>query len=91
MKEKIDVLLKTLGNAFAGGSVEYKHAESRHTILLTVPGATHRVDFSEEVVAAKDAGQLKRLSKQVAAHLQHSPAGKPKHLAVKIDGIHEEF
>src|ERR1700730_12911571 len=36
MREKIEVLLKTLGNAFPAGSVEYKHAESRHTILLTM-------------------------------------------------------
>jgi hypothetical protein len=91
MREKIEVLLKTLGNAFPAASVEYQHAEGRHTIVLTMAGATHRVDFSEEVVAAKDAGHLKRLSKQVAAHLQHSPAGKPTHLAVKIDGIHKEF
>lgn len=34
---------------------------------------------------------LKRMCKQVVAHLQHSPDGKTKHLLVKGDGIHEEF
>jgi len=91
MKEKIEVLLKVLGNAFAGASVEYKNADSRHQIFLTLPTVAHRVDFSDEVVKGKDAGHLKRLCKQVAAHLQHGPAGKPKHLLVKSDGIHEEF
>lgn len=91
MKEKIDLLLRTLGNAFDGASVEYKNAEGRHTIYLTLPKGTHRLDFSEEVVAGKDAGHLKRLCKQVVAHLQHSPDGKIKHLLVKGDGIHEEF
>ena len=91
MKEKIEVLLRTLGNAFDGASVEYKNAAGRHQIYLTLPKVTHRLDFSDEVVAGKDAGHLKRLCKQVAAHLQHSPEGKPKHLLVKGDGIHEEF
>jgi hypothetical protein len=91
MKEKIEVLLKTLGNAFAGAALEYKNAEGRHKILLAMPTITHRVDFTEELVKAKDAGHLKRLCKQVAVHLQHGPDGKPMHLLVKADGIHEEF
>jgi hypothetical protein len=91
MKEKIDILLRTLGNAFQGASVEYKHAEGRHKIYLTLPTGTHMLDFSEEVVAGKDAGHLKRLCKQVIAHLQHSADRKTKHLLVKDDGIHEEF
>jgi len=91
MKEKIEVLLNTLGNAFAGASVEHKHAEGRHTISLTRPNVTHRVDFLDEVIAGKDAHHLKRLCKQVAAHLQHGSDAKPKHLLVKSDGIHEGF
>ncbi|MBI3527229.1 MAG: hypothetical protein HY067_04600 [Betaproteobacteria bacterium] len=91
MNEKIEVLLKTLGNAFAGASVEHKHAEGRHQIFLTSPNVAHRVDFLDEVVASKDASHLKRLCKQVSAHLQHAPDGKPKHLLVKNDGIHEGF
>ena len=91
MKEKIEVLLKTLGNAFAGASVEHKHAEGRHTISLALPTVVHRLDFMDEVIASKDAGHLKRLCKQVAAHLQHGPDGKAKHLLVKNDGIHEGF
>ena len=91
MKEKIEVLLKTLGNAFDGASFEYTHEEGRHKISLKLPSVTHRLDFLEEVVASKDAGHLKRLCKQVAAHLQHGPDGKPKHVLVKGDGIHEEF
>jgi hypothetical protein len=91
MKEKIEVLLKTLGNAFTGASVEHKHAEGRHQIHLTLPNATHRVDFLDEVIASKDASHLKRLCKQVAAHLQHGSDGKPKHVLVKSDGIHEGF
>ena len=91
MKEKVEVLLKTLGNAFAGASLEYAHEEGRHKITLNLPKVTHRLDFLEEVVASKDAGHLKRLCKQVAALLQHGPEGKPKHLLVKADGIHEGF
>jgi hypothetical protein len=91
MKEKIDVLLRTLGNAFPGAPIDYKNVEGRHKIYLTLPTGTHRLDFSEEVVAGKDAGHLKRMCKQVVAHLQHSPDGKTKHLLVKGDGIHEEF
>jgi hypothetical protein len=91
MKEKIEVMLKTLGNAFSGASVEHKHAEGRHQIHLTLPTVTYRVDFLDEVIASKDASHLKRLCKQVAANLQHSPDGKPKHLLVKNDGIHEGF
>ena len=34
MKEKIEVLMKTLGNAFQGATLDYKHAEGRHTIYL---------------------------------------------------------
>ena len=91
MKEKIEVLMRTLGNAFHGATLDYKHAEGRHTIYLGLPNGTHRLDFPEEVVAGKDAGHLKRMCKQVVAHLQHSPDGKTKHLLVKGDGIHEEF
>jgi len=91
MKEKIEILVRTLGNAFNGAPIEYKNAEGRHTIYLTLPKGTHRLDFPEEVVKGKDAGHLKRLCKQVVAHLQHSPEGKTKHLLVKGDGIHEEF
>ncbi len=91
MKEKIEVLMKTLGNAFQGATVDYKNAEGRHTIYLGLPNGTHRLDFPEEVVASKDAGHLKRMCKQVVAHLQHSRDGKTKHLLVKGDGIHEEF
>jgi hypothetical protein len=91
MKEKIEVLVRTLGGAFQGATLDYKHAEGRHTIYLGLPNGTHRVDFPEEVVASKDTGHLKRMCKQVVSHLQHSPAGKTKHLLVKADGIHEEF
>ena len=91
MKEKIEVLMRTLGNAFQGATLDYKHAEGRHTIYLGLPNGTHRLDFPEEVVASKDAGHLKRMSKRVVAHLQHSPDGMTKHLLVKGDGIHEEF
>jgi len=91
MKEKIEVLLNTLGNAFAGASLEHKHAEARHTISLTLPNVTHRVDFLDEVIASKDAHHLKRLCKQVATLLQHGSDAKPKHLLVKSDGIHEGF
>jgi hypothetical protein len=91
MKEKIEVLVKTLGDAFQGATLDYKHAEGRHTIYLGLPNGTHRVDFPDEVVASKDAGHLKRMCKQVVSHLQHSPTGKTKHLLVKADGIHEEF
>jgi len=91
MKEKIEVLMKTLGNAIPGATVEYKHAEGRHTIYLGFPNGTHRLDFPEEVVASKDAGHLKRICKQVVAHIHHSSDGKAKHLLVKGDGIHEEF
>jgi hypothetical protein len=91
MKEKIEVLIKTLGNAFAGASIEHKHTEGVHQMHLTLPNATHRVDFLDAVVASQDASHLKRLCKQVATHLQRAPAGKPKHLLVKNDGIHEGF
>ena len=91
MKEKIEVLVKTLGDAFQGATLDYKHAEGRHTIYLGLPNGTHRLDFPEDVVASIVAGHLKRLCKQVVAHLQHSPEGKTKHLLVKGDGIHEEF
>lgn len=91
MKEKIELLMRTLGNAYQGATVDYKNAEGCHTIYLGLPNATHRLDFPEEVVAGKDAGHLKRMCKQVVAHLQHSPDGKTKHLLVKGDGIHEEF
>jgi hypothetical protein len=91
MKEKIEVLMKTLGKAFHGATVDYKNAEGHHTIYLGLPNGTHRLDFPEEVVASKDAGHLKRMCKQVVAHLQHNPDCKTKHLLVKGDGIHEEF
>ncbi len=91
MKEKIDVLLKTLGNAFAGATTEYQHEEGCHKIFVTLPQGIHRLDFQENVVAGKDVGHLKRLCKQVAAHVQRSHDGKPKHLLVKVDGIHEGF
>lgn len=91
MNEKIELLVRTLGNAFHDASIDYKNVEGRHKIYLTLPKGTHRLDFSEEVVAGKDAGHLKRLCKQVVAHLQHTPDGKTKHLLVKSDGIHEEF
>jgi hypothetical protein len=91
MKEKIEVLMRTLGNAFQGATLDYKHAEGCHTIYLGLSNVTHRLDFPEEVVASKDAGHLKRMCKQVVAHLQHSPAGETKHLHVKSDGIHEGF
>ena len=91
MKEKIEVLLNTLGNAFAGASIAHKHAEGCHQIHLTLPNAIHRVDFLDEVIARKDTSHLKRLCKQVAANLQHASDGKPKHLLVKNDGIHEGF
>ena len=91
MKEKIEVLLRTLGNAFHGATLDYKNAEGRHTIYLGLPKGTHRLDFSEEVVVGKDTGHLKRMCKQVVAHLRHGPVGKTKHLLVKGDGIHEEF
>ena len=91
MNEKIEILLKTLGNAFSGASVEHKHAEGCHQINLTLPAGTHRVDFLDAVIASHDASHLKRLCKQVAANLQHSSDGKPKHLMVKTDGIHEGF
>ena len=91
MKEKIEVLVKTLGNAFQGATLDYKHAEGRHTICLALPNGTHRVDFPDEVIAGKDAGHLKRTCKQVVGHLQHCLPGKTKHLLVKADGIHEEF
>ncbi len=91
MKEKIDVLLKTLGSAFAGASMEYKHEGGRHTIVVTLPDAVHRLDFLENVVATKDAGHLKRLCKQVAVHLQRGPQGKSKHVLIQADGIHEGF
>jgi hypothetical protein len=91
MKEKIEVLVRTLGNAFQGATLDYKHAEGRHTIYLGLPNGTHRLDFPEDVVASKDAGHLKRMCKQVVAHLQLSPEGQTKHLLVKGDGIHEGF
>lgn len=91
MKEKIEVVLKILGNAFEGGSVEYQHAEGRHKFALKLPAVAHKLDFTDEVLAGKDAGHIKRLCKQVVAHLQHAPAGKSKHLLMKGDGIHEEF
>ena len=91
MKEKIEVLFKTLGNAFAGASIEHKHAEGVHQLHLTLPNATHRVDFLDEVVASQDASHLKRLCKQVATLLHRAPGDKPKHLLVKNDGIHEGF
>ncbi len=91
MKEKIEALLKTLGDAFAGASIEHKHVDGRHQIQVTSPNASHRVDFLDEVIGSKDASHLKRLCKQVAANLQHSSDGKPKHLLVKNDGIHEGF
>ena len=91
MKEKIEILLKTLGNAFSGASVEHKHAEGSHQIHLTLPAVIHRVDFLDAVIASHDASHLKRLCKQVATNLQHSSDGKPKHLMVKNDGIHEGF
>lgn len=91
MKEKIEALLKTLGDAFAGASIEHKHVDGRHQIQVISPNASHRVDFLDEVIGSKDASHLKRLCKQVAANLQHSSDGKPKHLLVKNDGIHEGF
>ena len=39
MKEKIEVLLRTLGNAFQGATLDYKHAEGRHTIYLGAQGS----------------------------------------------------
>ncbi len=91
MNEKIEVLTKTLGNAFAAASIEHKHVEGRHEFHLTLPTVVHRVDFLDEVIASKDANHLKRLCKQVAAHLQRGSDGKPKHVLVKSDGLHEGF
>ena len=91
MKEKIEVLLNTLGNAFTGASIEHKHADGCHQIQVKLPNATHRVDFLDTLIASHDANHLKRLCKQVAANLQHASDGKPKHLMVKTDGIHEGF
>ncbi len=91
MNEKIEVLIKTLGNAFAAASIEHKHVESRHEFHLALPTVVHRVDFLDEVIASKDANHLKRLCKQVAAHLQRGSDGKPKHVLVKSDGLHEGF
>lgn len=91
MKEKIEVLLNTLGNGVAGATLEHNHADGCHQIRLTLAGTTHRADFPDEVIASKDASHLKRLCKQVAALLKNNPGGKPRHLVVKADGIHEGF
>lgn len=91
MKEKIEILLSTLGDALAGATLEHKHADACHQFSLRLPGATHRADFPDDVIASKDVAHLKRLCKQVVALLRNNPGGKPRHLIVKGDGIHEGF
>ena len=71
MKEKIEILLRTLGSAIASATLEHRYAGGCHKIRLTLPGGKRPADFPDDVIASKGGNHSNRLCKQVAAHRQY--------------------
>ncbi len=90
MKEKISAIRKALSKNFNTAPVVYLHGEGCHHFSLELPKVTHRVHFSLEVVEKHDAGNFKRLCKEVATHLQRNPTGRPRQVLVTSTGLHDE-
>jgi hypothetical protein len=90
MKEKISAIRKALSKNFNAAPVEYLNGDGRHHFNLELPKVTHRVDFSLDVVEARETGNFKRLCKEVANYLKRNPTGKPKQLLVTKTGVLEE-
>lgn len=90
MNEKISAIRKALSKNFNAAPVEYVDGDGCHHFNLELPRVTHRVHFTLEVVEGRDAGNFKRLCKEVASYLRRNPTGKPKQVLVTKTGVLEE-
>lgn len=90
MKEKITAIRKALSKNFNAAPVQYVNGEGRHHFNLTLPKVTHRVHFSLEVVEKHQAGNFKRLCKEVALYLRRNPTGLPRQVLVTETEVVEE-
>ena len=90
MNEKITAIRKALSKNFNAAPVEYLDSEGCHRFNLELPRVTHRVNFTLEVVEDHQAGNFKRLCKEVASYLSRNPTGKPKQVLVTKTGVLEE-
>jgi len=90
MDDKISAIRKALSKNFNAAPVEYLNGDGCHHFSLELPRVTHRVHFALDVVERREAGNFKRLCKEVASFLKRNPTGKPKQLLVTLTGVLEE-
>lgn len=90
MNDKIIAIRKALSKNFNAAPVQYLDSEGAHHFNLELPRVTHRVNFTLEVVEDHQAGNFKRLCKEVASYLSRNPTGKPKQVLVTKTGVLEE-
>jgi hypothetical protein len=90
MNDKIVAIRKALSKNFNAAPVQYLDSEGAHRFNLELPRVTHRVNFTLEVVEDHQAGNFKRLCKEVASYLSRNPTGKPKQVLVTKTGVLEE-
>ncbi len=90
MNDKIVAIRKALSKNFNAAPVQYLDSEGAHHFNLELPRVTHRVNFTLEVVEDHQAGNFKRLCKEVASYLSRNPTGKPKQVLVTKTGVLEE-
>ncbi len=90
MEDKISAIRKALSKNFNAAPVAYLNGDGCHHFNLELPKVTHRVHFSLDVVERREAGNFKRLCKEVASYLKRNPTGRPKQLLVTMTGVLEE-